>query len=436
MPAFGDHSSMNNWLSDISSEMALFGKYEVGKLLGHGAFAKVYQARNVKTGETVAIKAVSKRKVLRGKLMAQVKMEIAIMHRLNHPNIVKLVEVLATKTKVYFVMEYAKGGELSSRIKKGRFSEDLSRRYFQKLISAVGFCHLRGVYHRDLKPENLLLDENWNLKVTDFGLSAVSEQVRQDGLLHTLCGTPAYVAPEILAKRGYDGAKVDIWACGIILFFLHAGYLPFDDSNMTMMYRKIYRGEFKFPKWTSPELQRLISHLLDTNPETRITIDEIMNDPWFKDGFKEVKVHPFFDFEMKEETQSNIRLNAFDLISFSSGFDLSGLFNDVDFPVQQERFISAEKPWKIIDRIRDEVDKIMNVEVISMTDSGIRLEHQCSNLVITIDVHQLTEKLVVVVVNRRELNAGSSDELWNDKLKPRLFDLVYNSGSDAKQESE
>ncbi|GMJ01637.1 SOS3-interacting protein 4, CBL-INTERACTING PROTEIN KINASE 11, PROTEIN KINASE SOS2-LIKE 5 [Hibiscus trionum] len=430
MPEISDSS--DNELSDVSSEMALFGKYEVEKLLGRGAFAKVYQARNVKTGETVAIKALSKRKVVRGKPMAQVKREIAIMRRLNHPNIVKLIEVLATKNKFYFVMEYAKGGELSARVTKGRFSEDLCRRYFQQLILAIGFCHSRGVYHRDLKLENLLLDQNWDLKVTDFGLGALSEHVRHDGLLHTLCGTPAYVAPEILARKGYVGAKVDIWACGIILFFLHAGYLPFHESNTIMLYRKIFRGEFKFPEWTSPDLRRFISRLLDTNPETRITIDEITMDPWFKKGYKEIKVHPE-EYEMKKETQGNVRINAFDLISFSLGFDLFGLFNDVDFSVQRERFISAETPWKIIERIGEEVERMRSVDVISMTESGIRLEHQGSNLVIAIDVHRLTEKLVVVEVNRWELNAGLSDKIWNDKLKPRLFDLVYNSESETTQ---
>ncbi|KAK8571445.1 hypothetical protein V6N13_047133 [Hibiscus sabdariffa] len=202
-----------------------------------------------------------------------------------------------------------------------------------------------------------------------------------------------------------------------------------------MLYRNIYRGEFKFPKWTSLELRRFISRLLDTNPETRITIDEIMKDPWFKNGYKEVKVQPL-DFEMIEEPQSNVRLNAFDLISFSSGCDLSGLFNDVDFFTQREQFISAEKPWKIIERTRDEVDKMGNVKVISTSESGIRLEHQGSNLVIAIDIHPLTEKLVVVVVNRRELNAESSDEIWIGKLKPSLSDLVYNSESDIAVDSE
>lgn len=272
-----------------AGEVNLFGKYELGKLLGYGAFAKVYHARNVSTGQSVAIKAVSKAKVMKEGFVAHVKREISIMSRLRHAHIVRLHEVLATKGKVYFVMEYAKGGELFSKISKGRFSEDLSRRYFQQLITAVGYCHARGVFHRDLKPENLLLDENFNLKITDFGLSAVTEQVRPDGLLHTLCGTPAYVAPELLAKKGYDGAKVDIWSCGVVLFVLIAGYLPFNDTNLMAMYRKIYKGQYRCPKWTSPDLKRLLSRLLDTNPETRITIDMIINDPWFKKGFKEEK---------------------------------------------------------------------------------------------------------------------------------------------------
>ena len=199
---------------------ALFGKYELGKLLGCGAFAKVYHARDVRTGQSVAIKIINKKKIVGTSLMSNIKREISIMRKLNHPNIVKLYEVLASKTKIYFVLEFIKGGELFAKVAKGRFTEDLSRKYFQQLISAVGFCHSRGIFHRDLKPENLLLDENGNLKVSDFGLSAVKEQIQPDGLLHTLCGTPAYVAPEILTKRGYDGATINVWSCGVILYVL------------------------------------------------------------------------------------------------------------------------------------------------------------------------------------------------------------------------
>ncbi|CAA6656945.1 unnamed protein product [Spirodela intermedia] len=227
----------------IREEKVLFGKYELGRLLGRGAFAKVYLAKDVRSGESAAVKCISKQRIIKGGLAANIKREISIMRRLRHPHIVRLTEVLASRSKIYFVMELVKGGELFSRLS-------------------------RGVFHRDLKPENLLLDENGDLKVTDFGLSAVSDQTGHDGLLHTLCGTPAYVAPEILAKKGYDGAKVDVWSCGIVLF-------------------KICRGEFRCPRWFSPELKRLIGRLLDTNPETRSTVEEIIRDPWFRKDWTE-----------------------------------------------------------------------------------------------------------------------------------------------------
>ncbi|KAL6282474.1 hypothetical protein ACE6H2_013403 [Prunus campanulata] len=188
----------------------LLGRFEIGKLLGHGTFAKVYHAKNIKTNESVAIKVIDKEKILKGGLIAHIKREISILRRVRHPNIVQLFEVMATKAKIYFVMEYVRGGELFNKVAKGRLKEVVARKYFQQLISAVGFCHARGVYRRDLKPENLLLDENGDLKVSDFGLSAVSDEIRQDGLFHTFCGTLAYVAPEVLGRKGYDAAKADI----------------------------------------------------------------------------------------------------------------------------------------------------------------------------------------------------------------------------------
>ncbi|KAL3536604.1 hypothetical protein ACH5RR_005065 [Cinchona calisaya] len=418
-------------------EVCLFGKYEVGKLLGCGAFAKVYHARDIRTGNNVAIKAVSKHKVVKGNLTAHVKREISIMRRLRHPNIVRLVEVLATKTKIYFVMEFAKGGELFAKVAKGRFSEDLSRRYFQQLISAVQCCHSRGVYHRDLKPENLLLDENWDLKVTDFGLSAVTDQIRADGLLHTLCGTPAYVAPEILAKKGYDGAKVDIWSCGVILYVLNAGYLPFNDTNLMVMYKKIYKGEFRCPKWTSPELKRFLTRLLDANPETRITLDEILDDPWFKKGgLKERKLYPsssspdheldylFKDNEFNNDNKGGY-LNAFDIISFSSGFDLSGLFCNNGGAVRGERFVSAVSPERILERV-EEVAKEESMRLTRKEKGfGLRLEGQGGNFTGSLEIHRLTGELVLVDVKRRESGIGCSRDLWRDRFRPRLRDLEY-----------
>lgn len=409
-------SSSRSATAEEELSLNLFKKYELGKLLGCGAFAKVYHARNVRSGQSVAIKSINKQRIQKGNLAANIKREISIMHRLRHPHIVSLHEVLATKTKIYFVMEFAKGGELFAKIAKGRFTEDLSRKYFQQLISAVDYCHSHGVFHRDLKPENLLLDENWDLKVTDFGLSAVTDQIRHDGLLHTLCGTPAYVAPEILAKKGYDGAKVDVWSCGVILFVLNAGYLPFNDTNLMTMYRKIYKGEFRCPKWTSPELRRFLSRILDPNPNTRITVHEILNDPWFKRGYKEIKIPIDREFEFKDSGEESRYLNAFDLISYSSGADLSGLFG---YRVNSEMFVSNQSPETIIGRLEAAAEEEgMRVAKKGM---GMRLHGQNWKYVIMVEINRLTEQLVVVEVKR----SGFGRDLWQEKFKARLSDLVY-----------
>lgn len=413
---------------------ALFGKYEVGKLLGCGAFAKVYHARNTANGQSVAVKVINKKKVTATGLAGNVKREISIMSRLRHPHIVKLHEVLATKTKIYFIMEFAKGGELFAKIaNKGRFSEDLSRRYFQQLISAVGFCHSRGVFHRDLKPENLLLDDKGNLKVSDFGLSAMKEQVRVDGMLHTLCGTPAYVAPEILAKRGYDGTKVDIWSCGVILFVLVAGYLPYNDPNLMVLYRKIYSGEFKCPRWFSPDLRRLLSRLMDTNPETRITVDEILRDSWFRKGYKAVKFYEEgFDFGVKvngEEEDRTVNLNAFDLISFfSSGLNLTRLFGEGE---EGERFMLRELPEKVVEKA-EAAAKAEGLIVRKKKECGVEIEVQNGDLVIGVEVYRLTAELVVVDVKRFGGDKVAFEDVWSNKLRPH-FCVATTSNQDQTQ---
>uniref|UniRef100_A0A803N4I1 Protein kinase domain-containing protein n=1 Tax=Chenopodium quinoa TaxID=63459 RepID=A0A803N4I1_CHEQI len=255
------------------------GKYQLGRTIGEGTFAKVKLGRNITNNQIVAVKIIDKQMVLSKKLMSQVQREIRTMKLLNHPNI-----VIGSKTKIYIVMEYVAGGQLSDKLTYAEnLSEEETRRYFQQLIDAVDYCHSRGVYHRDLKPENLLLDSQGNLKVSDFGLSALQ---KPGSLLSTACGSPSYVAPELLNHKTYDGAAADVWACGVILFELRAGYLPFTDANLLNLYTKILRAEYECPKWFTPSHKNLIGRLLNPRPKKRITVAEILEDEWFQKDYQ------------------------------------------------------------------------------------------------------------------------------------------------------
>lgn len=409
---------------ESTNSVVLFGKYEIGRLLGVGASAKVYHATNIETGKSVAVKVISKKKLINnGEFAANIEREISILRRLHHPNIIDLFEVLASKTKIYFVVEFAEAGELFEEVaKKEKLTEDHARRYFRQLISAVKHCHSRGVFHRDLKLDNLLLDENDNLKVTDFGLSAVKNQIRPDGLLHTVCGTPSYVAPEILAKKGYEGAKADVWSCGVVLFTVTAGYLPFNDYNVTVLYRKIYRGQFRFPKWMSCDLKNLLSRMLDTNPKTRISVDEILEDPWFSSGgYKLDRV--LIKSQMEESRIGFKSLNAFDLISFSTGLDMSGMFEENVGLSLVERVVSAELPERIVKRVEEVVGTKVVVKRLK-NGGGARLEGQEGNLIALVVIYQLTEELVVVEMKKRGKGDEYNAQLWKNKLQPLLVELA------------
>lgn len=176
-------------------------------------------------------------------------------------------------------------GELFTKIlNEGKLDEDVARRYFQQLVDGVEYCHRRGVCHRDLKPENLLIDsDSGELKITDFGLSAMRGADTTEALLHTQCGSPNYCAPEIIArhKEGYNGAKVDAWSCGIILFALLAGFLPFYDENTKVLYRMIQREDVKFPRRFPPDAKDLVLRLLHKEPDKRIQLVDVKKHPWF-----------------------------------------------------------------------------------------------------------------------------------------------------------
>nr|KAJ0207850.1 hypothetical protein LSAT_V11C500236580 [Lactuca sativa] len=322
----------------------LLRNYKLGKTLGHGSFGKVKIAEHVLTGYKVAVKILNRRKLKNPEMEEKVRREIKICRLFVHPHIIRLYEVIETPLDIYVVMEYVKSGELFDYIvEKGRLHENEARKIFQQIISGVEYCHRNMVVHRDLKPENILLDSRGNVKVADFGLSNI---MRDGHFLKTSCGSPNYAAPEVVIKfasrvwlakemewngvsndtlespipvpwdpqtkthpkflilikniycynrilklvpfmqvvsgKLYAGSEVDVWSCGVILYALLCGTLPFDDENIPNLFKKIKSGIYTLPSHLSAGARDLIPRMLVVDPVKRITIAELRQHPWFK----------------------------------------------------------------------------------------------------------------------------------------------------------
>ncbi|KAF8394349.1 hypothetical protein HHK36_020557 [Tetracentron sinense] len=408
-------------LNRTPSMEVLLGKYQLGRLLGRGSFAKVYYAKSLGDGTSVAIKVIDKTKIVSTIMESCIVREVSVMRKLQHPNIIKIHEVMATKTKIFLVMEYARGGELFSKIyRRGRLAEPVARQYFQQLVLALHFCHNNGIAHRDIKPQNLLLDHEGNLKVSDFGLSALPEQLK-DGLLHTACGTPAYTAPEVVGRRGYDGAKADAWSCGVILFVFLAGFLPFDDSNLVVMYRKIHRREFQFPSWISKPARRVICRLLDPDPETRMSIEAVMKVDWFKKSFQSKSCISLRELDVTDTKFDPIKTvtNAFHIISMSSGLDLSGLFETTKR--KEKRFTSTASAEKIVERMT-EIGGELGYSVQRRKGGTMGLEK--GRLVLLVEVLEVAPSLFLVEVKVVDGVIEFEEIYWGD-LRASLEDIVF-----------
>ncbi|XP_044499595.1 CBL-interacting serine/threonine-protein kinase 7-like [Mangifera indica] len=407
----------------------VLNRYQLGRLLGRGSFAKVHQACSIVDNSVVAIKIISKNANLDSNMESRIVREVAAMRRLqHHPNVLKIHEVMATKTKIYLVMEYASGGELFNKVlRRGRFTEVAARRYFQQLVSALHSCHQIGVAHRDLKPQNLLLDQNGNLKVSDFGLSALPEQLK-NGLLHTACGTPAYTAPEVMARRGYDGAKADAWSCGVILYVLLAGFLPFDDRNLLTMYKKIQRKGYQFPSWISRQARSVIYQLLDPNPETRMSIEALMNLSWFKKSLQLKGEQENSLFDNRDCKIGMVSMNAFDIISLSSGLDLSGLFEVTKR--KEKRFTTVEKAERVVEKVK-EVGEKLGYRVERGKSGGVIGLGKLGRMVLVAQVLEIAPQFLLVEMKVVDACGGGGGAVefeevhWTD-LQVGLQDIVLS----------
>ena len=268
-------------------------QYSFVRNIGEGSFGKVKLARHKVTGQEVAMKTINRRKLISRDMQGRVEREIQYLQLLRHPHIIKLYTVITTKTDIYMVLEYVPMELFDYIVKHGRLNEEKARRLFQQIICAVEYCHRHKIVHRDLKPENLLLDENFNVKIADFGLS----NIMTDGnFLKTSCGSPNYAAPEVIGGKLYAGPEVDVWSCGVILYVFLVGRLPFDDEFIPALFKKIQAGTFHIPSSTPSGAVNLIKRCLQVHPVQRITIPEIRQDEWFLKNLPAYLVEPVEEF--------------------------------------------------------------------------------------------------------------------------------------------
>uniref|UniRef100_A0A6Q2ZK99 non-specific serine/threonine protein kinase n=1 Tax=Esox lucius TaxID=8010 RepID=A0A6Q2ZK99_ESOLU len=270
-------------IASCADEQPHIGNYRLLKTIGKGNFAKVKLARHILTGREVRFR---------------------IMKILNHPNIVKLFEVIETEKTLYLIMEYASGGEVFDYlVAHGRMKEKEARAKFRQIVSAVQYCHQKHIVHRDLKAENLLLDADMNIKIADFGFS---NEFTMGNKLDTFCGSPPYAAPELFQGKKYDGPEVDVWSLGVILYTLVSGSLPFDGQNLKELRERVLRGKYRIPFYMSTDCENLLKRFLVLNPAKRGTLEQIMKDRWINAGCEEDELKPFVEPETDITDQKRI----------------------------------------------------------------------------------------------------------------------------------
>ncbi|VAH20301.1 unnamed protein product [Triticum turgidum subsp. durum] len=376
----------------MEERTVLTQRYEIGRQLGQGTFAKVYYARNLANGQPVAIKMIDKDKILKVGLVDQIKREISIMRIVRHPNVLQLFEVMATRSKIYFILEYAKGGELFNKLAKGKLSEEGARKYFHQLISAIDFCHSRGVYHRDLKPENLLVDEYETLRVSDFGLSALTK-------------------------------------------------------NLMELYRKIAKAEYRCPRYFSTELKELLNGILDPDPNTRMSIARIKRSPWYRKPVERTPLRKDKTYASeaaasglacRNSSDGPASMNAFNIISLTPGFDLSGLF-DERYSQREARFASKEPPAAVFVKLEELAQRI-KLKVIKKDNGAMKLaaprEGKKGTLEFDAEIYELASSFLLVELKKTNGDTMEYQKLLKEDIRPSLKDIVWSWHGDVPQQAQ
>ena len=433
------------------------GPYILGATLGEGAFAKVKVATQIHTCEKTAIKILDKSKLLEDeKDVIRFKKEINILKRLHHKNIIQLYEIMESKKSLYIVMEYCERGELFDYIVKlGKIEEKEACRLFQQIINGVEYLHQQNIIHRDLKPENLLLDSNKNIKISDFGLSTF---YNKNSYLNTPCGTPSYAPPEMLNGNSYNGNFSDIWSCGIILYAMLCGYLPFNESKEEIICKKILNHDYIIPNFLSNDAKNLICNILKINPCERFTIEQIKRHPWFNFinphltpgltiGVNKVPVDENilsmvenYGFD-KEKCRENLINNKYDSVTCIYYLCLKKYIRDGNKSISDltsdvfENYIKEDK--NLIGYVNQV--NINNMEKVDIDDDKHNCDKGKSNIM-------EIENICTIEVTKDNLGKenGMSNLNNNNNLSPQVkivirekpknnYDIDYNENNDNKE---
>mmetsp|Transcript_64297 Transcript_64297/g.119493 ORF Transcript_64297/g.119493 Transcript_64297/m.119493 type:complete len:821 (-) Transcript_64297:133-2595(-) len=323
------------------------GHYVLGKTIGEGTFGKVKLGTHILTGERVAVKVLEKERIQEVADVERVAREVHILKLIHHPHIVQLYEIIETRRQLYLIMEYASGGELFEYIvSSGRVQEAEACRFFHQIIAGVEKIHMMQIVHRDLKPENLLLDDHRNIKIVDFGLSNV---YRDGQLLKTACGSPCYAAPEMIAGHSYVPSLCDLWSCGVILFALVCGYLPFEDQNTATLYKKILAADYRSPRFISEGVKDLISGLLTTDPTRRFTVPVVRSHPWYRQ-IPEASVPPR-DLSLDRQGLEEDVLRELESFGFPRDYAVRCLEVNKHNHVTTTYYLLVEKKRRMLDRL-------------------------------------------------------------------------------------
>ena len=376
---------------------------------------------------------MEKRKIKQDNLIENLRHEILIMRRVKHPNVVRLYEVLSSHSKIYLVMELIECGELFEKLKlEGALCEEEARRIFQQIVAAVAFCGEHNIAHRDLKLENVLLDAYGRVKISDFGLSSLfSSEAHTAELMHTTCGTVNYAAPEIFSNQGYDGHLADIWSCGVILFALLMGRLPFEDEKVSKLIEKIVCAQYEEPEYASREARDLLHRLLNPDPRTRITIGQLKEDPWFAVDYIEPE-------GLYEEETTGIRsthssgeivvgedkpkaMTAFELVNFASGT----LMNRMFCPSEQETYFASSASPSVLFR-RLTAGLVGSGFRLKTPSVGQKLEFSSPLTGLAVEIFQLLPSLHLVTVTRSSGSLQDFEAAFG-RLLAQVTDLVLTS---------